>query len=215
VQFDVEGDVTAEEYLGLIRAAGPALDGMELSACFFPSMLEDRVSAALMKELDFVCVMFYDLSYDSADYRITDADWINRVANGPLTRGKPFFAGLPVYGCITVFDAAGRLVHPRVDFPDFSVFSSDSVRLLGPGTAGLRRYRVEKAFSYKQLSFRPGMLLYLYDPGAAEVRALTDRVAIGAPGFRGFSYFSCPMTKKAAFTFADFTALLAGGSRRY
>jgi len=215
IQFDVEGEVTAGEYLGLIRGAERALRGLQLSACFFPSMLKTCASAALLKELDFICVMFYDLSYDSADYRMTDADWINETSAELGALGKPFFAGIPVYSCITVFDAAGRLIHRRIDLPNFSVFSSDRVSLLEPGTNGLRRYRVAKAFSYKYLSFKPGMLLYLYDPGAEEVGSLLARISVKSSFFRGFSFFSCPVKERFAFSFADLLTLLSLRSPGY
>jgi hypothetical protein len=209
VQFDVEGEVTAGEYLDLIAGAERELRGLQLSACFFPSMLKTCASATLLKELDFICVMFYDLSYDSGDYRMTDAGWINGTSAELGVLGKPFFAGIPVYSCITVFDAAGRLVHRRIDLPDFSVFSSDRVSLLEPGTNGLRRYRVAKAFSYKYLSFKPGMLLYLYDPGAEEIGSLLAKISVRSVLFRGFSFFSCPMKEKSAFSFADLLSLLS------
>ncbi|MBU1076637.1 MAG: glycoside hydrolase family 18 protein [Spirochaetes bacterium] len=196
IQFDVEGDIKVEEYIFLMDRLKSDLGRYLISGCFYPSYFKKKDIRPLMDRFDFLCIMFYDYSYDFKDYRMTDAQWINSQLSVLSEYKVPFYIGLPLYGVISVFDRKGRLKYPQIDLPDMSIFNTKRFKLVGQIGPILKKYQLRKKFKYKYLDFQKGWYFYIFDPDKEYIKNILDKVDKDKDNIMGFSFFPYPMTGK-------------------
>jgi hypothetical protein len=197
IQFDLEGSEGMTVLRMVLDKTRSELKGLKVSACFHPSDCSLPGFERIIGGLDFFCIMFYDYSTGCGSYRVTDPGWVNRELDKIISSvNKPFFAGLPIYGCITVCSSEGKLVYPQIDIPDLKVFKKPLfTEIDSPGPCA-RRYVLNGHFSYKYLFFNPGTVFTVFDPDRSYIIGLLNGIKFPQGKCLGPAFFSYPVKKR-------------------
>lgn len=187
--------------LSAVRASLRA--DVKLSVTGLPTWVGSRDLGGVLDAVDFWTPQFYGAEIPATADRVVPIASPERIARAVARvreLGKPFYAGLAVYGYALVYDARGRLVELRGDVDPARVVSDSNLELVGRGAFGARAegdgarargaappagewryvFRAREDVSFEGLALRAGEQIVLDVPGSESLRAGVRGVREGA-----------------------------------
>lgn len=116
IELNYEGD-DIEDYAKLVNAVQERFgDDYLISISPQPWMINDPHFASVIENVDFLIPMFYDRAFgydvsrppEEQGFEVTDPGWIAEQVSLWESLDKPFYAGIPSYGYVQVYDSEGH-----------------------------------------------------------------------------------------------------------
>ena len=114
IQLNMEG-VTPTEYAVLLEAMQAAFPQKLIGTTVqWDGQHEQADYVAMLGQVDYVVPMLYD-RLTPGDFEVVDPSWIGQAVEALEADGKPFYAGIPSFGYVKIYDGSGGLL---VDWAD-------------------------------------------------------------------------------------------------